>query len=158
MIHDRLEHAPAYFNLSPGIRRALEYLGTADLEALAPGRHDVDGDRVFALVSDYDTRTPAETFWEAHRQHVDVQYVHRGVERIGVGDLSAFNVQSYDAERDLVVASGAEGQTVEVRAGEFVILLPDDVHMPGLTAQAAARVRKVVMKVRWPDGSVPPRP
>ena len=84
MIHDHIKYASGYFNLSRGIRAALEYLQQADLDTLTPGRHDVNGDAVFALVSDYETRSPEETFWEAHRRHVDVQYVHRGEAGAGV--------------------------------------------------------------------------
>ena len=68
MVHDHITYRSAYFNLSPGIRLALEYLARTDLGALGEGRHDVDGDRVFALVSDYDTRCSSETFWEAHQR------------------------------------------------------------------------------------------
>jgi YhcH/YjgK/YiaL family protein len=148
MVCDHITYASEYFNLSQGIRHALEYLQTADLGALNTGRHDLDGDRVFALVSDYDTRVPGETFWEAHRRHVDVQYVHAGSERIGYGDLATFETESYDEVRDLVVARGHSARYVEVGSGEFVILLPHDVHMPGLTPRAVQRVRKIVVKVR----------
>ena len=148
MVVDHIKYASEYFNLSPGIRLALEYLQRVDAGALEPGRHDVDGDRVFALVSDYLTRRPEDAFWEAHRRHVDVQFVHAGRERIGYGDLSAFECDPYDADRDLVVARGASHRSVDVEAGGFVILFPHEAHMPGLTAQAAETVRKIVVKVR----------
>ncbi|MGE3957632.1 MAG: YhcH/YjgK/YiaL family protein [Vicinamibacterales bacterium] len=151
MVHDHIEYASEYFNLGRGIRRALEYLRGTDLAALAPGRHDVDGDRVFALVSDYETRTPDEAFWEAHRQHIDVQYVHRGRERIGYGNLASFACDPYDAARDLTVATGSSHRSVDVGAGDFVILFPHDVHMPGLTGETPSSVRKVVVKVRRDD-------
>jgi YhcH/YjgK/YiaL family protein len=148
MVTARLEQASAYFNLSEGIRTALEYLRREDLAALPAGRHEIEGDQVFALVSDYDTRATADAFWEAHRRHVDVQYVHAGAERIGWGDLAAFDIRSYDAAADLVVADGTSGRFVDVEAGRFVILFPHDVHMPGITGEAVSRVRKVVVKVR----------
>jgi YhcH/YjgK/YiaL family protein len=148
MVCDHIKYASEYFNLSHGIRHALEYLQSTDLGALAAGRHDLHGDRVFALVSDYDTRAPEETFWEAHRRHVDVQYVHAGSERIGYGDLATFEADPYDEDRDLLVARGDSTRFVEVGAGGFVILFPHDVHMPGLTSRAVERVRKIVMKVR----------
>jgi biofilm protein TabA len=148
MVYDQIKYASEYFNLSPGIRAALQYLQRADLGALPEGRHDVEGDRVFALVSDYNTRTPQEAFWEAHRRHVDVQYVHAGLERIAFGDLATFDTDPYDADRDLIVARGESDRYVDVEAGGFVILFPHDVHMPGLTAHAVRAVRKVVMKVR----------
>lgn len=148
MVHDHIKHASGYFNLSPGIRAALEFLATADLDALAPGRHDVEGDAVFALVSDYTTRTPADAFWEAHRRHVDVQFVQRGQEEIAYGNLASFETAPYDEEKDLVVATGESDRRVRVDAGEFVILFPHDVHMPGLTGRHGSAVRKVVVKVR----------
>ena len=148
MVCDHITYASEYFNLGTGIRTALQFLQEGELDSLAEGRHDVDGDRVFALVSDYDTRPAAEAFWEAHRQHVDVQFVHSGCERIAFGSLPAFEVDPYDAERDLVVARGASPQAVELGPGGFVILFPHDVHMPGLIARSVTRVRKVVVKVR----------
>ena len=148
MVSDHIKYASEYFNLSAGIRVALEYLQRTDIALLAAGRHDIDGDRVFVLVSDYDTRQPADTFWEAHRRHVDVQFVQSGSERIAYGDIARFELDPYDAERDLIVARGECERFVEVGAGEFVILFPHDVHMPGLTGQAVQSVRKAVVKVR----------
>jgi YhcH/YjgK/YiaL family protein len=148
MVCDHINYASEYFNLSPGIRRALEYLRQTNLDALPAGRTDVDGDAVFALVSDYDTTDPENTFWEAHRRHVDVQYVHTGVERIGVGDLSRFEVDLRDDAKDLTVAKNGTGRSVQVGAGQFVILFPHDVHMPGLSPDRVERVRKIVVKVR----------
>jgi len=148
MVNDHIKYASEYFNLSAGIRVALEYLQRADLTSLGAGRHDIDGDRVFVLVSEYDTRQPTDAFWEAHRRHVDVQFVQSGTERIAYGDIALFELEPYDQERDLVVARGKSERFVEVGAGEFVILFTHDVHMPGLTAQAVRAVRKAVVKVR----------
>ena len=148
MVSDHIKYASEYFNLSAGIRVALEYLRRTDIGSLAAGRHDIDADRVFVLVSDYDTRQPADTFWEAHRRHVDVQFVQSGSERIAYGDIARFELDPYDAERDLIVARGESERFVEVGAGEFVILFPHDVHMPGLTGRAVQAVRKAVVKVK----------
>ncbi|MEQ1911560.1 MAG: YhcH/YjgK/YiaL family protein, partial [Vicinamibacterales bacterium] len=106
---------------------------------------------VFALVSDYDTRHASETFWEAHQRHVDVQYVHAGVERIGYGDIADFTCEPYDQNRDLVVARGESDRFISMGTGHFAILFPHDVHMPGLTGQTLSRVRKIVVKVRLGD-------
>ena len=148
MVVSYLARRSAYFNLSPGIRCALEFLQQADVARLTIGRHAVDGDRVFALVSEYHTQPIEARFWEAHRQHIDVQFVQSGIEQIAVGDLADFDADPYDAERDLIVARGAAAQFVTLRSGMFAILFPHDVHMPGLIARRVERVRKVVVKVR----------
>lgn len=154
MVHGHINHAQEYFNLAPGIRLALEFLARTNLEALSEGRHPVDDDRVFALVSDYATKRPEETFWEAHRRHIDVQFVVHGDERIGYGNIDRFVEEPYNESRDLVVAKGESERSVAVGPGEFVILFPHDVHMPGLQPDGAGgdaerrQVRKVVVKVR----------
>ena len=149
MVCDHIKYASEYFNLSHGIRYALEYLQSTDVGALDAGRHELHGDRVFALVSDYDTRAPEETFWEAHRRHVDVQCTCTRVRSASAtANLAAFEAEPYDEVRDLLVARGNSSAFVEVGAGGFVILFPHDVHMPGLIARAVERVRKIVVKVR----------
>ena len=83
MVLDQLAHARLYGGLSPILQRTLDYLVTTDWEGSATGRIEFEGDDVFALVSDYDTRPSESVPWEAHRRYIDVQYVHRGTERIG---------------------------------------------------------------------------
>jgi YhcH/YjgK/YiaL family protein len=146
MILDRLSSASTYSKLAPALVRALDHLAVTDWSACAEGRHDVDGDRLFALVTDYQTRPDAAVPWEAHRRYIDVQYVHRGVERIGHAHLSRLACGVYDADRDLVSASG-RGAFVTLEAGTFAIFWPHDAHRPGVALEAPAPVRKVVIKV-----------
>jgi len=148
MVLDRLLHASFYLGLGEGIAAALRYLQSADLDALRPGRYEIEGARVFAMVSEYETRPVDEVPWEAHRQHIDVQYVHVGQERIGVAHLADLTAGLYDPARDLVPAHGAVALFLPVAAGTFAILGPHDAHKPGVVLGAPARVKKVVVKVR----------
>jgi hypothetical protein len=60
MVFDLLSNASIYAALGPRIVRALDYLATTDLAALAPGKHELDGKRLFVLVSDYTTKLESE--------------------------------------------------------------------------------------------------
>lgn len=148
MILDRLAHASIYFGLGEGIAAALRYLQSTDLDALQPGRHDIIGAHVFALVSEYETRSADDVPWEAHRQHIDVQFVHRGEERIGVAHLADLTAGPYDPARDFVPADGTAALFLPLRAGAFAILGSQDAHKPGVAMHAPTRVKKVVVKVR----------
>ena len=86
--------------------------------------------------------------WEAHQQHLDVQYVHRGEERIGIAYLADLTAGQYDPARDITTAEGMAALFLPLRAGAFAILGPQDAHKPGVALHAPARVRKVVVKVR----------
>ena len=155
MILDEIARAEAYRGLGPGIAMALDYLARTDFTKLADGRYGLEGERVFALVQRYVPRKLAEAKWEAHRKYVDVQYVVQGAERMGylwwTPGLSVS--QAYDAPKDVIFYAAQGGMWLDVRAGQFVIFGPRDVHAPGIhlfessVAESFGQVLKVVVKV-----------
>lgn len=148
MIVDRLVNAAWYSGLPRALVQALDFLRDADVLSLELGRHDLDGDRLFALVQEYSTRDVAQCRWEAHRRYCDVQFVARGVERIDVGNLADMEVtEPYDATKDVAFFSGA-GSTLVLRDGMFAIFAPQDVHRPCSSVAAPELVRKIVIKAQ----------
>lgn len=147
MIIDRLSNPAPLFQLPTHLARALEYLRTTDTRSVALGRHDLDGDRLFALVQEYTTRAADQCVWEAHRRYVDVQFVAVGVERIGYAPLAGMRErEAYDSARDVAFFEPGT-EFITIRAGMFAIAGPEDVHSPGHAAGTPALVRKVVVKV-----------
>lgn len=146
MIVDRLSNAAEYFGVSSRLAAALHYLNATDFDALPPGRYDIDGARMYALVFEYQTKPRATAFWEAHRQFIDVQYVHRGVELMGYAPLEDLVAGPYDVEKDYLKADG-EGDFLQLRAGSFVVFGPQDAHMPGVALGDPQPVKKIVIKV-----------
>ena len=147
MIVDRLTNWRLYRGLAPRLVRALEFLRDADVRSLSLGRHDLDGDRLFALVQEYTTKPLEQCRWEAHQRYCDVQFVARGAERIGVRNIEFLRVeQPYDAERDVAFFVG-EGDFITLDAGSFAIFAPQDVHLPCLVAgEQPQSIRKIVLK------------
>jgi YhcH/YjgK/YiaL family protein len=146
VILDRLDNAAAYKAIHPGVARAFDFLKSESAK-LAVGRHQIDGDKLIAIVEEYTTRPANLAKWEAHRRYWDIQYVERGVERMGYANLSQMRVsQEYDAEKDFALFNG-NGDFITVKQGMFVIYMPQDVHAPGLAAIEPVPVRKIVMKV-----------
>jgi YhcH/YjgK/YiaL family protein len=147
MIVDSLKNASMYYGLGERIARAFQYLQHTDLDAIAPGRYEVNGAQVFALVQQYDSKPREKGMWESHRQYFDIQYVHEGVELMGYADLShQAKVGAYDASRDFVPSEGP-GEFFQLRAGSFALLAPQDAHMPQIAHGLPAPVKKIVMKV-----------
>jgi YhcH/YjgK/YiaL family protein len=151
MIKDRLENAAAYSRLGAGIAKALEFLRTTDCTRLAPGKYEIDDQRVFAVVQRYQPKPAEQASWEAHHRYIDVQYVAEGDERMGVLSLTPDLpvAKPYDPHTDLIFYQ-ARGDLLTFQAGEFAIFTPRDVHAPGLAIDSAAagEVLKVVVKVR----------
>jgi YhcH/YjgK/YiaL family protein len=101
---------------------------------------------VFALVQRYVTKPPAEGRWEAHRRYIDLQFVAAGQERIGYTHISRLTADPYDPERDLTWLSGP-GDLVTVPGGSFMLLWPQDAHMPGISVDRPEPVTKMVIKI-----------
>lgn len=146
MIVDHLSNAARYAVLGPLFKQAFDFLQTTDLNVLEPGRYPLAGDALFALVQDYDTKILSEGFWEAHRRYIDLQFIAWGTERIGYAPLHRMRLASHDEQRDLSVLHG-EGDLLTLTDGCFMLLWPEDAHMPGLQADQSGSVRKIVCKI-----------
>ena len=84
--------------------------------------------------------------WEAHRKNIDLQFVLTGEEHVGVVPIGRLVADPYDAEKDIMWLTG-EGDRVTLRPGEFVLLWPEDAHMPAMAIDTPMPVLKVVIKI-----------
>jgi YhcH/YjgK/YiaL family protein len=146
MVADLLTNAPLYTALGPRVARGLQFLAETDLTRLTPGKHELDGKRLFVLVSDYTPKPESEGRWEAHRHYLDLQYVVSGIERMGIAPVGRLTAGDYQADRDIVWLSGS-GDFLTFGAGQFMILWPGDAHMPGVDAGVPGPARKIVVKI-----------
>jgi len=148
MIIDKLENAHLYKNLGERISKSFDYIKTTDLKNLPAGKYPIDGENIFALVSEYKTKSEAEGKLEAHRKYIDVQYVIEGEELMGYVPLGGQKVlEQYKEENDIVFFTGDKSFT-KVTVGMFAIFYPEDVHMPGISTRKISEVKKLVIKVR----------
>ncbi len=147
MVIDHLSNLDRYCSLHAGVATAAAFLRRPDLGSLAAGRYDLDGDRVYALVSDYTTSPATERRWEAHRRYIDLQFLVSGCERIGYAPVSRMLPEPYDDKKDILRLSG-DGECLTLTPGCFMLLWPEDAHMPGVAAADPGPVKKVVVKIR----------
>jgi len=149
MILTTLAEADALSALEPGIGTGLRWLRAFD-PAVPDGRHEIDGDDVFALVSTYDTGPATEKRFETHRLYLDLQYVAAGTERILHAPAHGLTVEvPYDEAKDIAFyADPKASSSLLLRAGDLAVFHPADAHKPGCMAGGRDEVRKVVVKVR----------
>ena len=133
------------------LRTAVEHLKTTDFNALPAGNYDLQGKDIYVQVIDLTTKPFAETRPEVHRQYIDVQFLVRGREKIGVASETGGNKVAEDllAERDLLFYTGVENESMlTMTPGSFAVFLPTDVHRPACAFDQPEAIRKVVVKVR----------
>jgi YhcH/YjgK/YiaL family protein len=146
MILDTLENAGRYHGLHRAFKQAFAFLMRRDLKDLPPGRHEIDGARVFALVSKGPGRKKQDAKIEVHEKHVDIQYILSGTDEMGWKPKSSCTAPAgpYDPEKDIRFFSDEPDAWVVVRPGAFAIFFPEDAHLPLVSA---GEVHKVVVKV-----------
>ena len=148
MILDKLENTDFYSGISQNLNKGFEFLKSADLLTLKPGRHEIDGNEVFALVSEYDTKNHPECRPEAHQTYSDIQYIISGREAIGFVTLNNQLITSeFDPAKDITFYS-CETSPLILEAGMFAVFFPQDVHRPCMQIDGPVKVKKVVVKVR----------
>lgn len=146
MIVDRLEHADRYCEMYPAFAKAFAFLNQENLAQLSPGRHEIDGDRLFCSISKGPGRSRSEANLEAHRKYIDIQYVIAGTEEYGWKPTADCRIvhTAYDAEKDIGFFKDVPDSWNDVPAGSFVIFFPQDAHAPLV---GAGEIHKAVLKI-----------
>ncbi|MCK7554284.1 YhcH/YjgK/YiaL family protein [Chitinophaga sedimenti] len=152
MIIDTLQQAHLYAGLGPQFVKAFEYLTTTDVAALPKGKYEIDGQNIFAIVNEYDSVDAATEQMEAHKKHIDVQYIVSGAELIGHDFLvKQTPSKAYDEEADYMLFAEKPAFFSQLSQGCFAIFFPTDLHMPNIKIDAPAPVKKIVIKIRVPE-------
>src|ERR1700755_2245584 len=104
MIIDTLQNAPLYQGLGAPFSKAFDYLANTDFSQVEKGKYEIDGTHVFAIVNEYDTVPASGQQMEAHKKHIDVQYIVSGHELIGHDFLQQqAPSKAYDDEKDFML-------------------------------------------------------
>ncbi|HCM1864358.1 TPA: YhcH/YjgK/YiaL family protein [Salmonella enterica subsp. houtenae serovar 43:z4,z32:-] len=132
------------------IEQALDFLRNTDFRTQTPGVVEIDGKNIFAQIIDLTTRDAAENRPEVHRRYLDIQFLARGEEKIGVAIDTGNNQisESLLEQRDIIFYHDSEHESfIEMIPGSYALFFPQDVHRPGCNKSVATPIRKIVVKV-----------
>lgn len=151
MIKDNIKNFNKYLDLPERVKLGLNYLMNTDFSSIENGKYEIKGDEVFAIVQEYTPKPESEGKFEAHKKYTDIQYIIKGEEKMGFGEIGDFvELTEYNQEKDIVFLSlNKDGVSdfVTVKEEEFVIFTPNDAHMPSIKANSSENVKKIVVKV-----------
>jgi YhcH/YjgK/YiaL family protein len=142
--------AKAYFKNPERWNKAFAFLKDKDLKTLEVKRHDIDGDNLYVIVSEYTTKNPQDARYEAHKKYIDIQYVITGKELIGFCPITLKDkvLQEYDPAKDIEFFSVKKESTGQANPSKFFIFFPEDAHMPSLKDGNNSQVKKAVVKLK----------
>ena len=124
---------------------AFAFLKNMNLDTLSAGKYPIMGDQVFASVTEAPSRKKEDVKWESHKHYVDLQYIIRGKEMIGVANTSkATIIKPYSPD---VINYTAEGDYYITDPGTFFLFFPNDAHRPTIKVDGYDVVKKIVIKI-----------
>jgi len=149
MITDNIQNAKDYYSLGENFQKGFEFLLHTNLSALENGKYEIDGEKLFVSVQDYNTKPIQEGRFEAHKKYADIQFIIEGKEKLGYTNINnLIPSESYNEENDITFfESYGKGNFVNVQQNDFVIFMPQDGHMPCLSIDENIYVKKAVVKV-----------
>ncbi|HKN18386.1 MAG TPA: YhcH/YjgK/YiaL family protein [Dissulfurispiraceae bacterium] len=150
MIVTDLNHVEQQVLMTPGLKRAFDFLRRPDVLGFTDGKVEIDGENVFALVQSYETASGNIVKFEHHKKYIDIQHVLAGEEIIGWVPAEQMTItENYDTMRDIGFGTVERERMTPVylKAGQLAVFFPDDAHAPRLAAHTPSSVLKIVIKV-----------
>jgi YhcH/YjgK/YiaL family protein len=136
---------------SPWLQKGLVFLETADFTQLPDGRHEVEGEDLYVMISTYIPQAKQLKKIESHEKYIDIQYVISGEEIMGYSNFSPATqvAENKLAECDAIFYRQAFHESdILVFAGMYVVFFPWDIHRPSCSSSPGVQVRKAVVKLR----------
>lgn len=145
---DYVEFAKQYHANKAYWDKAFAFMKEHNLADMAPGKYVIDSANVVATITESPSKTFEKSAWESHRRFIDLQYVIKGQEKIGVSPLSESKViKPYNEQKDGANYE-ATGKYYIATPSEFFLFFPNDVHRPNILVPGFDTVKKLVIKIR----------
>lgn len=144
MIFDKFDRLSVYYDSVPYLREICEELSEKDLSALEIGTYYTEKSHIKYMVQSYETQESKKP--EAHKKYADLQLVIKGKERFDFDSISVLP-ESFREDDDIGFYEHDLDNSLILGEGEAVLVLPYEPHTPGLTADKAAVMKKIVAKI-----------
>lgn len=147
MIFGNISHLQEPGFLQPAIQECFAYLQSHNLAAYEKGSYPIDGKRIFVNVAEYQTTSPQERFWEAHREYLDLHVALQGREQIDLGFVWKMQQGAYVEKDDFLPLEGEKNGSVILEPGDFLVCYPEDAHRTAVAAGQAEDIKKAIFKI-----------
>ncbi len=146
MIYDHISQIDTYKGIDARIQKGLELLRTLDFSTIPVGKYVVDDD-IYYMVQQHNSNDGAYRA-EAHRKYADIQYMYKGIDRMGVARLTDAATEVEARPDNDVWFYDMPVDFVTLCEGMFVVLYPHDAHAPSVAVEKSTACHKIVVKVR----------
>ena len=149
MIVANIKDCERYYPLHPCYPKVFEFLKTlteSSREGTAADGYKVNFSGKACMTSDK-TADGGDKVFEAHRRFIDIHYCIKGTEGIGYADVDTLEpTTEYNEADDYLLLKGSY-QKIILREGDFMIVYPEDAHIPMMAGDSEGELLKAVAKI-----------
>ena len=147
MIIDKVENLKNYAQVNPLFPKVVEFIQQHDLNALEPGKYEIEGKDLFVNIQMAKGKTPAEAVIETHNRMIDIQIPLSDAETFGYTQRDQLPDAEYNAEKDITKIPGlAADSYLTCQPGMMAIFFPQDGHAPCIAG--VPEIKKAIFKVK----------
>ena len=147
MIIDKVENLKNYASVNPLFAKVVAFIEQNDLDALEPGKHEIEGKDLFVNIQMAKGKTPDEAVIETHDKMIDIQSPISATETFGYTQRDQLPKAEYNAEKDITKIPGlAADSYVTCQPGMMAIFFPQDGHAPCIAG--VPELKKAIFKVK----------
>lgn len=133
------------------INNAILIIRKTDFGKALPGKNTTENDEVFFnYISAYASALQEnEVEFEAHKEYADIHVMLRGEEFIYLSKTDKLVKKTeYDIAGDYALFAGTASEKVKLKAGDYLVCMPEDAHAPLINCGFDGEIQKAVFKVR----------
>lgn len=147
MIIDSLKNSALIEGLNPYFKQAFDFLKSADLKNLEPGKMELSGNALFLMINDLNLKTKDDAKLEVHNKYIDIQVPVSCAESFGWKNRAECKTVAipFNEEKDVEFYGDIPTTYFTLQPGEFVIFFPEDGHAPSV---GEGPIRKIIVKVQ----------
>ena len=150
MILANLSNRSEYYGIHPMLDRALELLTPEFLNSVPTEKTEISGEELFVTRFELETVPFEQTFYESHRQYLDIHVVTKGMERVDIAHPDSLTM--HQQQGDFYGYTGDAEQSVILKPGNFLVVFPGDAHRLKIAVNAPGEAfTRVVFKIKVYD-------
>ena len=147
MIYAKNSDALTYRGIHPNLDMALERITKEFLSSVGEERVEIKGSDVYATRFTYETIPEEESFFEAHRNYLDIHLMLEGSERVEIAPPETLTEFDRVEANDFYAYRGEGQYRLVLSPGDFLVV-PNDAHKIKMRVDGPETVTKAVFKVR----------
>lgn len=149
MIFGNIKNLHIYRGISKKLDKAIDFILKNEFIFSPVGKNIID-DEIFYNIQECKTKKVEDSYFEIHKKYIDIHIVIDGEEKIAFSSNENLNpVDKFDYTSDCQFLKGNYSEVFNMNTKNFLIIFPEEAHMPLITFTSSNLLKKAVFKIEF---------